>query len=889
MNDRSAHLTALAVYLVLTAAGSTAGSADEPPPRLEIMARAPVLDVNAADFADSSMVDFSRPAKPVGQCGRVFVGTDGRLYFEDGTRATFWGINIAKSSVFQPREVIDRAVDAIAAAGFNLVRFHHFDDVTGLLPRERAGKKPRIDPDKLACLDYWIYRLGQRGIYVYLDLLDYRTFWPEEGVPDGPQLGRGAKPYAVFVPRLVELQAEYARQLLRDHVNPLTGKSYADDPAVLFVEICDENGLFRAARRRQAVRPPYTRMLERMFTDWLRDRYGSDEALRKAWTTVNGFCALGQNESLAAANVKPSLDGTGPRQADTALFFADLHRRYFTRIRQAVGGENSPILFGGVTDPAVPADLRAAAEVLDFIGINWYWDHPRFTAGHRWQMPYLYDNRSPMADDGLDDFPPTAAAAHVAGRALVVREWCPCWPNKYRPAAILEAAAFGALQDIDALILFHFSADPKHKTIGLFDVGNDPVRWGIAAAAGQIFRRRLVKPGQRRVVIGYSLCDVLAKALDPMPSPLHKLGYFCRVANAFFDDKLPAQRADLVVSSGRSAAGKYPDRHVMLFSNSPITDPWRRTAGEGLDAANGCDVATVPGVREVFEFGGTLFDAGQRRELAVSPAYFLADILNRPGLKPIGRGQSGRTAFGVHDVQRGRYCFKQLSGDLALRAALDALGQLCDERTFSHRALDEGRLTSDGGQIVVDRRRGLLLIQTPLAAAIAGDIGGKDISAGPLSLRTDTRQGALVWLSLDGRPAAKSRTWLLKMVTIAVNTGERKRFVRHGKTDVYMLQAAGGPPVATLGHPGGRTVVSLAGRPAIALDLVNGSWELVRERSSLYLWCDTPGTKIELPLAPPQVHVTELRDGRRAFAGLKPQPLQYPDDVRLLRITPVRD
>ena len=887
MNGRSLSRACVAAVVALALAASLS-AADVPPPRLEIMARAPVLDVNAADFAASSMVDFGRPARPVGQCGRVFVGTDGRLYFEDGTRAVFWGINIAKSSVFQPREVIDRAVDAIAAAGFNLVRFHHFDDVSGLLPRERAGKKPRIDPDKLACLDYWIYRLGQRGIYVYLDLLDYRTFWPEEGVADGPQLGRGAKPYAVFVPRLIELQAAYARELLRDHVNPLTGKTYADDPAVLFVEVCDENGLFRAARRRQALREPYTRMLARMFSDWLRERYGSDEALRQAWTTAGSACALTAGESLAAGNIRPSLDGAGPRQADTALFFAELHRRYFRQIRRAAAGDDAAILFGGVTDPAVPADLRAAAEALDFIGINWYWDHPRFRPGHRWQMPYLYDNRSPMADDGLDDFPPTAAAARVAGRSLVVREWCPCWPNKYRPAALLEAAAFGALQDIDALILFHFSADPKHKAIGLFDVGNDPVRWGLAAAAGQIFRRRLVRPARRRVVIGYSLCDALAQPLQPMPSPLHKLGYFCRVANAFFDDELTVRGADLVVSSGRSAAGKYPDSRVLLFSNSPVADPWKRTASEGLDAANGCDVATIPGVHEIFEFGGTLFDAGRRRELAVNPAYFLPDILNRPSLRAIGRGQDGRAAFGVRDVKRGRYCFKQLPGDLPLRAALDALGQLCDERAFGHRALDEGRLTADGGQIVIDRRRGLLLVQTPLAAAIAGDIGGKAIAAGPLALRTDTGQGAVVWLSLDGRPADKSRTWLLKMVSIAVNTGEKKRFVRRGKTDVYMLEDAGGPPVTTLGHPGGRTVVELAGRPVVALDLVNGSWEIVRERSNLYLWCDTPGTKIELPLAPAQAHVTELRDGRRVFLGLKPQPLQYPDGVRLLRVTPVR-
>ncbi|MBC7288003.1 MAG: beta-galactosidase [Armatimonadetes bacterium] len=851
------------------------------------MARAPVLDVNSTDFPASCMVDFSQATGPAGKCGRVFSGTDGRLYTEDGSRVVFWGVNVAKDSIFQPREIIDKAVEAIAAAGFNLVRFHHFDDVTGLLPRERAGKKPRIDQEKLACLDYWIYKLGQRGIYVYLDLLDYRTFWPEEGVPDGERLGRGAKPYAFFLPRLIDLQAEYARELLHEHINPLTGRSYADDPAVLFVEICDENGLFRAARKGETLREPHASALAAMFTQWLRERYRTDEALRKAWTTASGLCALTSGESLAAGNIKPSLDGSGPRQADTALFFADLHRRYFTRLREAVAAGGRPLLVGAVTEPAVPADLRACAEALDFVGINWYWDHPRFLAGASWQMPYLYDNRNPLASDALDDFPVAAAAARVHGRPLVVREWSPCWPNKYRAAAMLEVAAFAALQDVDALILFHFSADPAVKGIGLFDVSKDPARWGVAAVAGQIFRQRLVRPARKCVIIGHSLCDLLAEPLLPMASPLHQLGYVCRVANAFFDDQLPQPEADLVVSSGRSATGKYPDRRVVLFSNSQVADPWKRSTIEGLDAANGCDVSTLPPVREAFNFGGTLFDNGQSVELAISPAYFLPDILNRPGLRPIGRGASGRTAYGVRDIGRNRYCYKQLPDKLSLRAALDALGQVTADPSLNHGMLDRARIVSDGGEIVVDRAGGVLLVQAPLVAAVAGDIGGKQLTAGPLRVYTDTGQGAIVWLSLDGKPADESTVWLIKMVTIAVNTGEQKRFVRRGATDVYMLEAAGSPPVSTLGHPGGRTVVVLDGRPVIALDLINGTWELVRERSYLYLWCDTPGSRIELPIAPGRVNVTEVRSGGATAADQKPQPLQYPSGVRLLWISPV--
>jgi len=74
-------------------------------------------------------------------------------------------------------------------------------------------------------------------IYVYLDLLDFRTFTEAEGVVNAAALGRAAKPYAVFDNKLIELQQQYARQLLIEHVNPYTGLSYAQDPAVVMVEI----------------------------------------------------------------------------------------------------------------------------------------------------------------------------------------------------------------------------------------------------------------------------------------------------------------------------------------------------------------------------------------------------------------------------------------------------------------------------------------------------------------------------------------------------------------------------------------------------------------------------------------------------------------------------
>lgn len=856
--------------------------------RADIVSDAPVLDVNAALFPASSLLNFGRDLVPTGACGRVFAGTDGHLYFEDGSRAVFWGVNIAKDSVFQPRQLIDQAIEAIARAGFNLVRFHHLDDVNGLLPRERAGQRQRIDPEKLDRLDYWIYRLGQRGIYVYLDLLDYRTFWPEEGVADGPALGRGAKPYAVFDQRLIALQADYARQLLREHVNPYTGRTYASDPAVLFIELCDENGLFRSAKRGLALRQPYREQLSRMFSQWLQRRYGSEEALRRAWRSPRGG-GLASAESLSRGTVRVGdLRSGTPRDVDTALFFSDVHREYFRALRKAIDPHGAAeLVIGGVAEPTIPADLRAAAASLDFVGVNWYWDHPMFSAQKPWQPPYYFFNHSPMSPPqgkGLEDFAPVIAAARVYRTPLVVREWSPCWPNDYRAAALIEAAAYGALQDVDAMILFHFSTDPGRRTVGFFDVRHDPARWSLAALAGQVFRRRLVSPAPYLAVIGYSATDVLLEPLRPMPSQLHKLGYVCRIANAFFDDRLTAA-ADLIISSGRSAGGTYPPSRVLLFSNSFFKDPYRRQLTDGLDSENGCEAATIPGITAEFVFGGTIFSPRDRRRVTADPAYFLPDVENNPDLRPIGRCRRQQAALGVRNMALKRYCFKKLPENLALRAAIDALAQLTGDDTISHEMLDTGVLRSAGGQVRTDRRRNLLIISAPQVCAVAGNLGGRTLSAGELLVHTATPIGAVVWLSLDGKPPRASRKWVLKMASIARNTGERtEQPTGSAPPGARVLRQAGAPPVLTVGRPGPQTRIVLAGQPVLGIGLVNGTWELVRQGSIAYLWCDTPAVTVEVPFLGAHVRVDEIRAEGLRFAGVQSQPLQYPSGVRFVRI-----
>lgn len=864
------------------------------------------LDPNATDFPDSSLADFSGiHERPTGSRGRAFAGTDGHFYFEDGTRARFWGINVAKGSVFAPKAVVDRAIAAIERAGFNLVRFHHLDDVEGLLPAETAGTADRLASDKLALLDYWIAELGKRGIYAYLDLLDYRTFYEAEGVANAAALGRGAKPYAFFDRRLILLQQQYAHKYLVEHINPYTGLSYAADPTVALIELCDENGLFAAAKRWPDLVSPYREDLQRRWNEWLIARYGDTPTLAEAWTDADNQCGLapgealeqgtmrlfpvparpGQSGSDTTAAADPEAGQTG-RVTDRRLFLADLHAQYFRAMRDYLRGHGVDQPLTAVTDFLHLSDLRSVAEELDFIGCNFYYDHPSWQRGNEWHLPAFFENVNPVADPRLESFVPRVCASRVYGKPLAVREWNYCWPNKFRGPGILEAAVYGALQDLDALILFTYDIKPGQRQLEFFDVRCDPARWGLAGTAASIFLQRQVAPARQKVAVAYSTVDTHYPTYQPYPTEIYKLGWVSQLSSLFFDQKL-TKAPDLVLASGRTSGSAYPGERTVICSNWPASDLLDHRRDQSPDQLSGYEVATVPERTQNFTFGGTMFPPGTTHRLTASPGYLLADVQHHEDYRPIGVGEDGETCLGFRDMRRSNYVFRKLGAVQEMRVALDALAQLYDA-PVGNEMVDSQRFVSDTSQVRRLIDAGLLLVDAPQAQVIAGSLQRASLTKTPqLSLATATPIGALVWVSLDGRPVSGSTRWVLKLVSTATNTDETKQ-LHHTSQErtTFSLTGLGKPPITTLGEPTATpATVDLAGKQVLAVHLVNGVWELLVDGNVWTFYCDTPGVTFRLPQLRPEVTVTRVLPEGEIRRERQTQPLTYPAGVTMLRVT----
>src|SRR5262245_15800380 len=219
--------------------------------------------------------------KPAGGAGFATV-TDGRL-FAGEKRLRIFGVNTCFAASFPDKEMAPKVAARMAKFGINCVRFHHMDMFSapsGIFAKD--GKT--LDAGQLDRLDWFIAKLKENGIYADLNLHVSRTN------PDQP---REAKKGVVpeydkgvdnFCEEMISLQKKYARDLLT-HVNPYTGKSYAEEPAVALVEINNENALgFQWwAGQMEKLPGPYAGQFNELWSAWLRKKYGGDDRIGAAW------------------------------------------------------------------------------------------------------------------------------------------------------------------------------------------------------------------------------------------------------------------------------------------------------------------------------------------------------------------------------------------------------------------------------------------------------------------------------------------------------------------------------------------------------------------------------------------------------------------------------
>jgi hypothetical protein len=538
---------------------------------------------------------------PAGRHGFLTVKGD-KFFFQDGTEARFWGGNLFSEANFPTHKQAEALAERIALTGANLVRMHHLDVVapwTDFIVRKNlfGGQSPEttrvLDKDMLDRFDYLIHCLKKRGIYIFLSHLSSRKVMPADGIPEPADslddICAGFKIEGEFDEFLIQLQQEHLKNLLT-HKNPYTHLPLAYDPVLALTEIINEDSLLflGAGPNFSTNSDHYKRMLQGQFNDWLLHKYGSREALAKAWQPADGQGkGLGDDEDPAARTVaftyrfsydsQTRLDPvlSHQRNLDMYAFLCDTQKKYYDRMHAFLLGLGVQCPIAGsnhwISDVA---DLHLNA-ALDYVDRHDYYAHPHGTYNYI-EGQSVSPATAMVRSDSLGIIA-GLANRRVYGRPYTVSEWDNCLPNPYRAEGPVFMAAYACLQDWHPMQYAYLALiDDDPKSINSFMVFYDPAHMNVLPAAALMFQRRDIKEAST----GYFEPVAAGQFMDPAFSPQRnsRVALLGKYGLAFPDvvDAPGANNADLLKQASDGT------KHVY----ESITGELRWDVGQGLLTVN---------------------------------------------------------------------------------------------------------------------------------------------------------------------------------------------------------------------------------------------------------------------------------------------------------------
>lgn len=416
---------------------------------------------------------------PAGKHGYLRMDGD-RLVFEDGAPVKFWGTNHGNRGVAPEREEADRRAAWYARYGINAIRLHKF---TWPGPRRGIGDpqfSTQFEEEALDRMDYYMNQLRQRGIYyVWSHIFGHnpapgdrdRLLAYDEIVRNDSDSFLANSTYGVvnLFQDLQDLNIELTVNLLQ-HRNPHTGLTYAEDPALAYIELQNEDNAWWTAGDHLQKMPTYKARLCRLFSDWLREKYGSEEALIEAWGEqgLDLWPELQSDESLAKSNIYPHPDrryyqpddfANSPspqRLADCARFLHERQQAFYDRFSAAIRATGYRGVIAGScwkADSGVPHYYNLYSDYLT--GLI---DRHNYYAGNGHRLADGMSTgqmNSALSQDNLGLL--GVGMNQVSGRPFALSEWIEKLPNLFIAEGCPIIAAYGmGLQGWDAS--FHFAS-----------------------------------------------------------------------------------------------------------------------------------------------------------------------------------------------------------------------------------------------------------------------------------------------------------------------------------------------------------------------------------------------------------------------------------------------
>ncbi len=453
---------------------------------------------NTAEPGEIGMQDWIE--KPAGGHGRIVRERDKLLY--DGEPIKLWGVNLCYATCAPDKPLAEKRAAFYTKYGINSVRLHKYVDGPGWAGIQAPDSCVEFDPEGLDRMDYQVDRFKEAGIYVLLSAhFGALKLGPadKQYVPYLEEFGKFERRDRITMPHSAvqyspELQDVQIRQMvnLLKHKNPYTGLTYAEDPAVAFIEIINEQSiLFFTSMNPLKASPTLRRRTAERFSDWLRDKYGSHESLVAAWGDKafdgfegDGFPAVG--EHLDKRNILPlgnpwywdpaQLNGSQSfrrqRLLDTLVFLYELQCGFYDRYVQAVRE-------AGYQGEILGSNWQAGRALSHFYNLHSDWrvgtiDRHNYFGGGSAKPGEKFSNATMLRTAGSGTL--SVGLQQASDRPFMLSEWIHVFPSEWgvEGPALLGAYGYG-LQGWDVSYMF------QNRDNGGFSdrIGRD--RWDVTA------------------------------------------------------------------------------------------------------------------------------------------------------------------------------------------------------------------------------------------------------------------------------------------------------------------------------------------------------------------------------------------------------------------------
>jgi len=455
-----------------------------------------------------------------GEHGRI--STRGHEFVHSGTLdpVRFWAVNGPPSGLNEAET--RRCARRLAKYGVNLVRIH------GAL-FDKAGE---ADLKKIAHTQQTVSSLKAEGIYTLLSIYFPLWFSPAPTHPWLKGYDGNQHPFAalMFNPEFQEHYRNWWKAVL---LTPdAQGRRLLDEPALLGLEIQNEDSFFFWTFDAKQIPDPQLKLLETQFASWLKNRYGTLDAALQTWggskLARDRFDEnrVGFRPLWNIANEKTA------RDKDTVRFLFDTQRDFYARTIAFLRSLGFKGLITASNWATASPEVLGPLEKWSYTTGDFIDRHGYFSVSHKgdnaaWSIRngHTYADRSALRFDNVvpnqpKQFVHPAMDVTYNGLPSMISETTWTRPNRFRSEAPLYLASFGALQGSDAIV--HFALDGVDWSV---KPGFWTQPWTLMApsqaaqfpAAALIYRRGLIQTADVLAKVELSTTDLLNLKGTPLP------------------------------------------------------------------------------------------------------------------------------------------------------------------------------------------------------------------------------------------------------------------------------------------------------------------------------------------------------------------------------------